>query len=237
MIKIAIVEDEAIYSDQLNGYLTKYQEEYYEDMKITIYSDGEDIIENYNVQFDIILMDIEMRFMNGMKAAETLRKIDKEVIIMFITNSPQYAVNGYSVDALDYILKPITYFSFSQRLNRAISRMKNRSKQFITITNKSGIWKIDCSDIYYIESNGHRLTYITSQGKFESTSISMKKIEQTLKEDVFFRCNSGYLVNLEHVLGIDEDYAIVNKTRLLISRSRKSEFLKALINYMGDSVK
>ena len=75
-------------------------------------------------------MDIEMKFVNGMSAAEEIRKVDSEVTIIFITNTPQYAVRGYEVGALDYILKPVPYFTFSQKLNRAVQKIKKRSKMY-----------------------------------------------------------------------------------------------------------
>lgn len=120
MIKIAIVEDEQLYAKQLHEYLRKYEKENGEAIEVTIYSDGDQIVEKYQSQYDIILMDIEMKFMDGMSAAEEIRKIDTEVVIIFITNMTQYAIRGYAVDALDYVLKPVSYFALSQRLNRAI---------------------------------------------------------------------------------------------------------------------
>ena len=126
MINIAIVEDEAMYAKQLQEFLLQYQKENGEVFNITVYSDGDQIVHKYKSQFDIILMDVEMKFMDGMSAAEENRKVDTEVVIIFITNMAQYAIRGYAVDALDYVLKPVSYFAFSQRLNRAISRMKKR---------------------------------------------------------------------------------------------------------------
>lgn len=70
---------------------------------ITIYSDGDQIVNKYQSQYDIILMDVEMKFMDGMSAAEEIRKVDTEVVIIFITNMAQYAIRGYAVDALDYV--------------------------------------------------------------------------------------------------------------------------------------
>ena len=83
-------------------------------------------------------MDIEMRFMDGMTAAEKIREHDSEVVIIFITNMPQYAIKGYLVDALDYVLKPVSYFAFSQRIDRALVRMKKRDRKYLTIAVKGG---------------------------------------------------------------------------------------------------
>ncbi len=126
MIKIAIVEDELAYAKQLQEFLLQYEKEMGESFHITTFSDGDEIVHKYKADFDIILMDVEMKFMDGMSAAEEIRKVDTEVVIIFITNMAQYAIKGYAVDALDYVLKPVSYFAFSQRLARAISRMKKR---------------------------------------------------------------------------------------------------------------
>ena len=237
MIQIAIVEDEEIYVKQLTEYIRKYQTERGRSIKVTVFGDGEDITENYNGGFDIILMDIQMRFMDGMTAAEKIRQMDQKVIIMFITNMSQYAIRGYAVDALDYVLKPVSYFALTQKLDRAITRMKKRVKKYITISTSSGVRKMNVSEIYWIESQGHRLTYHTKQGEYEATSNSMKEIEEKLSEENFFRCNKGYLLNLQQVNGIQDGYAIVNDKKLIISRARKNDFLKALTNYVGEDVK
>ena len=128
MIQIAIVEDEEIYVKQLTEYIRKYQTERGRSIKVTVFGDGEDITENYSGGFDIILMDIQMRFMDGMTAAEKIRQMDQKVIIMFITNMIQYAVRGYEVDAMDYVVKPVEYFSFSQKLDKAVGRMRSEVK-------------------------------------------------------------------------------------------------------------
>lgn len=109
---------------------TDIKKEYGEQLSVTVFHDGDEISSGYKAQFDIILMDIEMKFVNGMSAAEEIRKVDSEVTIIFITNTPQYAVRGYEVGALDYILKPVPYFTFSQKLNRAVQKIKKRSKMY-----------------------------------------------------------------------------------------------------------
>ena len=111
-----------------------------------------------------------------MSAAEEIRKIDTEVVIIFITNMAQYAIRGYAVDALDYVLKPVSYFAFSQRLNRAISRMKKRETKMIMVNIKGGTVRINIANIYYIESQGHTLILHTILGDYETTGV-MKEME------------------------------------------------------------
>lgn len=236
MIKIAIVEDESMYADQLREYLEQYERENGEVFEITAYSDGDEIVHKYKAQFDIILMDVEMKFMDGMSAAEEIRKVDTEVIIIFITNMAQYAIRGYAVDALDYVLKPVSYFAFSQRLARAIGRMKRREQKLLTVNIKGGTVRLDVSNIYYIESQGHNLIFHAASGEYEATG-TMRDVEDRLASLDFFRGNKGYLINLAHVEGVQDGCAVVRGETLLLSRARKKEFMEALTRYWGEAVK
>lgn len=236
MIKIAIVEDEHAYAMQLQEYLHQYEVENGEVFEISLFSDGDEIVHKYKPVYDIILMDVEMKFMDGMSAAEEIRKVDSEVVIIFITNMPQYAIRGYAVDALDYVLKPVSYFAFSQRLNRAISRMKKRESKTLSISIKGGTVRLDVANIAYIESQGHTLIFHTLAGNYE-TSGTMKELEADLAKLNFYRGNKGYLINLAHVEGIKDGCAVVRGEQLLLSRARKKEFMETLTRYWGEVMK
>ena len=163
-VNVAIVEDESEYARELQDYLRRYGREVGERFDITVYPDGEDIVDDYRSgMYDIILMDIEMKSMDGMTAAEHIRDVDGDVVIMFITNMAQYAIRGYRVDALDYVLKPISYFSFTQRLGKAMERMRRREEKYVIITSKTGTSRVPIPTIQWIESSGHRLTYHTGR--------------------------------------------------------------------------
>lgn len=233
MIRIAIVEDEDTYIEQLTQYLQEYQKTASEEIHVTVYRDGDGITADYKPEYDIILMDIQMKFVDGMTAAEEIRKVDSEVIIMFITNMTQYAIRGYKVGALDYILKPVTYFSFCENLDRAITRIRRRGRNFITITVKGGILRLDTSDIYYVESQGHNLIYYTGNGTYLSSG-TMKSAEEQLTGFGFSRGNKGYLINLAHVDGIQDKCAQVKGENLPLSRPRYNAFMQDLTNYWGD---
>lgn len=237
MLEIAIVEDEESYRKILSEYLEKYSRETGDEIHISAFTDGDEIVENYTAKYDIILMDIEMQFMNGMDAARKIREADTSVIIIFITNMAQYAIQGYEVDALDYVLKPISYFAFSQKIQRAVGRMKKREEHYINIVSKSGVNKVAVSEIGWIESEGHRLIYHAKDQVYESTLNSLKELENELKDYNFFRCNKGYLVNLAHVRAIRDGWAILTNGQVMISRAKKMEFQKALTAYAGETVK
>lgn len=233
MIQVAIVEDDKNYAASLKKYILRYEEEQNTKFSVEWFEDGEDIAEEYKGHFDIILMDIEMQFMDGMSAAKKIREVDEEVIIMFITNSPQYAMQGYAVDALDYVLKPINYYAFSQRLTRALSKMKKQEETYLTLNYRGGVQKIRISDLYYVEVRDHDLIYHTKDGNLMIRG-TMREAEENLKEESFFRCNKAYLVNLEYVDGFENGDALVGGERLMVSRARKKEFLDALNNYMNE---
>ncbi len=230
MIRIAIVEDEAAYAQQLKEFLHQYEKEKGEAFEITHFSDGDGIVHNYKPKYDIILMDIQMKFMDGMSAAEEIRKVDNQVIIIFITNMRQYAIRGYAVDALDYVVKPISYFAFSERLNKAVERISRRVHHNILLNIKGGMLRLSVEDICYVESQGHTLVYHTVNGDYEASG-TMKEAEENLGEYHFCRGNKGYLVNLAHVDGMQDGCAIVRGEKLLLSRGRKNAFMEALTNY------
>ncbi len=232
MINLAIVEDEDTYAVQLTEFVEKYQEESGNYFKITRFRDGDEITNGYKSQFDIILMDIEMKLMDGMTAAEEIRRLDQDVVIMFITNMTNYAIRGYQVDALDYVVKPVSYFAFSQKLGRAIGRIKKSDSNIISIDMPSGVKKLDIDNIFYIESEGHNLNFYTSGGQF-TIRAKLADFEEQLTPYNFFRSNKGYLVNLKYVDGVENGACLIAGKQLLISRARKSDFMNALTGYMA----
>lgn len=236
MIRIAIVEDDAGYMGTLQDYLKRYEADHDVSLEVRCFTDGDEIVDGYRAGFDIILMDVEMRFMDGMTAAREIRKVDPQVVIIFITNMTQYAIQGYAVDALDYVLKPVSYFAFSQRLERAITRLKNREREYIAVPVKGGVRKLDTAEIYYVESRDHDLTFHTRSGSFH-VGMTMRQAEEQLTGAHFFRGNNSYLINLEHVDGIQDGCAVVRGELLKLSRPRKNAFLEALSDYLGEVLK
>ena len=184
----------------------------------------------------IILMDIEMPLMDGMSAARTVRQQDSEVIIIFLTNLSQYAIQGYSVQAFDYILKPVTWFSFSAFLEKAMDRLRRKVVQYICVPTKEGIQKLAVQDISYIEIRSHTLFYHTAD-KTVCTTGRMLDVEARMAPYHFSRCNSGYLINLSHVESIQEGQVILSDATLPISRSRKKVFTESLVQYISSHLK
>lgn len=232
MLYIAIVEDEAHYAELLENYIHRYESETLHQFHIVHYSDGEEIAESYSRGLDIILMDIQMQNMDGMTAAEKIRERNQEVLIIFITNRTDFAIRGYEVDALDYVLKPVSYYIFAKKLDKAFSRIANKKSETITISTKNGVRRIRTEELYYIESDAHNLIYHTAKGDY-TTRERIKDAEKTLENKGFFRSNKCYLVNLQHVDGIHDGCCEIHGDKLLISRARRGEFMEALSRHMG----
>ena len=150
---------------------------------------------------------------------------------MFITNMIQYAVRGYEVDAMDYVVKPVEYFSFSQKLDKAIGRIRSEAKEFLMITIGEGIVKTDIADIYFIEGQGHNVIYYTSRGDYCSR-ITMKELEEKLAVHNFFRCAKGYLVNMNHVTRVESTRCLCGGEEIPVSRAYKQQLAVAFARMM-----
>ena len=234
MLRIAIVEDDENYRREFRTYLEQYGREHGEIFSIREFSDGDGILNPYTPDYDIILMDIEMAFVDGMTAAQEIRKSDTEVCIIFITNMPQYAIKGYTVDALDYILKPVSYYSFSETITRARRRRKTVQNKYVILNVKGGMRRIAVSAIRYIEVINHDLIFHLVSEEIASRG-ALKEIEKELSGEFFFQCNKGFLINLAYVDGIVGSDVQIGDDRLQVSRSRKKPLMDALNRYMAET--
>ena len=140
MFRIGIAEDDPSFQKTISEYIERYQKEKNIDIQASFFQDGNELVFKYEPIYDVLLLDIEMPKMNGMDAAREIRKRDQRVLIIFITNMAQYAINGYEVGALDFVLKPIKYFSFSMKLEKAgLSQQDVISQLSEWIRNKAGL--------------------------------------------------------------------------------------------------
>ena len=232
MTRIAIVEDEAAVREQLAGYVQRYTRQYGIQFEVTMFTDGVEILEDYRPVYDIIFLDVEMLHLDGMETARRIRELDSDVLLIFITNMAQYAIKGYAVGALDYVLKPVPYFAFSQQLQKAVNQLAKRTRHYLAVPVDGGMRRLDAATIYYIESEGHRVHFYTEDGDFSAPG-ALKAMEEKLTGRLFARCNSGYLVNLAQVSGVQQNTVQVGPHELQISRPKRRAFLAALADYIG----
>jgi len=234
MYHIAIVEDEIEFVQQLQNYLRRFEEENSIEFKVSVFHDGADILKDYKKEYEAIFLDIEMPVVNGMEAAEQIRDMDDDVVLMFITNMAQYAIQGYAVGALDFVMKPINYYTFSMKLKRVLKRVEKKEKEQDTIILQlsDGIMKLDIRHIYYVEVQNKTLYYYTSKGTY-SVKGTLQSVEKQLENYSFAKCNHWYLVNLKHVKEVRKNIAYVGCYEVEISRRNKAAFLTALTEYLG----
>lgn len=234
MLRVAVVEDDLDMNELIQSYIRQYQQDHQLQIDIAVFYNGSEIAQRYKPMYDVILLDIEMPEMDGMEAARRIREQDPDVVLMFITNIAQYAVDGYSVGALDFVLKPLDYYGFSLRLTRAIDRAKRLTGDRILLAMPGRSVALDVRGIYYADIHNHMLCYHTDQGDFALRG-TMKAAEEQLIPHHFAKCSYWYLVNLRHVTEVRKDTVVVAGTELEISRRNRSAFLTALTNYVGGS--
>ena len=232
MLSIAVVDDEKKFSDHLRQCLTRYGEEHNLTMEVTCFADGLDIAEEYQPKWDIIFLDIQMTHLDGMAAARRIRSMDDKVVLIFITTLAQYAINGYEVNAFDYVLKPIQYAQFELRMNKAVKEAEKHKAQRHIMLKKYSDWvKVSTDDILYIEVSGHTLRYVTAEDTLERRA-TIGQAEEELAGLSFSRCGISYLVNLKRIEQIARDEVMIGEHRLPISRNRKKAFLQAFSDYL-----
>ena len=237
MEHIAIVEDEDEEAKILISYIEKYAASTGQEFKVKRFYNAVDFLAEYQSVYAVVFMDIQMPGMNGMDAAAELRKIDKSVSLVFITNLVQYAQKGYEVDAVSFLVKPVSYFDFSLKFRKALDIYVMSEERCITIKYRSGMCRISTDKLMYVEIIAHRLYYHLVDGDIEITGV-LSEVERELSAYGFLRCNKCYLINPKFVVGIKgSDVQVGNKT-LQISRPRRAAFLAELANwYAGQGEK
>ena len=208
-MRVAVVEDELLSRKKILSYLEMFEKESGIPIQVETLTDGTEIVEKYNTgkKYDVILLDIEMEHMDGMK--------------------------GYEVRALDFLVKPVSYYMFVEKMHKAYDRVSMREERSIIIKGKECIYKVHTTELIYIEVQNHSLTFHTMQGNYMCTG-SLKKVEKDLEGLPFARCSSSYLLNLMHVLRIEKEHVIMdNKDELLLSRLKRQEFMEILTDYYG----
>jgi len=234
MIRIAIVEDEAEQRQGILNFAASYAKDYERTVCTYSYDDGDCLLDDYAPgKFDILLLDIQMKRMNGMEAAERIRKLDQKVIILFITNMAQYAIQGYGVQAMDFIVKPLFYESFAKKLDRAVEKVLSQNRDLLRIRSLEGMLQLDKNEITCVELVSRKL-YIHTREHSYPCNETMQGIEEQLADPGFFRCHAGYLVNLSYIKKIDRSSALLTDREIPISKHRRRDLLDALTNYMGN---
>lgn len=234
-MKIAIVEDELVVANELKKQLDHYSLSRGIGIQYVWYDNAEKFIDNYDCSFDLVFMDIRLGNMNGMEAAEKMRTLDERVLLVFVTNMRQFALKGYKVNALDFMVKPVEEPEVFSTLDKAVRVLNlTSSNSSILLKTNNGQHRIAVNDIMYVEIRQHKLTVHTINDEIESWG-TLSSIEEYLPKNRFVRCNVCYLVNLSYIKSIVDDSVTVGADELKIARTRKREFLEKYSEFLGET--
>lgn len=236
MLKLAIVENDNEQAERLEGYVRTFENESGFKCEVVRFCDGVDFVSDYTGDFDGVFMDIDMPLMDGMTAAERLRETDERVCIVFVTNLSQYALRGYKVNAMDYLVKPVEYFEFSVELKKMLRSKKANASEYIWLSAQGAGKRVSLRDIAYIDILAHDIR-IHVDGEHKDEIVfrgTLKEIEERLEGKPFSRCHNCYIVNLRYVTSVDGDEVLLeNGEKVFISRNRRKKFMTDLTNYIA----
>ncbi|MCD7761385.1 MAG: LytTR family DNA-binding domain-containing protein [Clostridiales bacterium] len=233
MLSVAIVDDEAEERRRLRGYLDEVAQQKGFRLCADEYETGDAFLVQYQPMYDLVFLDIDFpNGQNGIEIARALRRIDTTVVLIFVTNMAQLAVEGYEVDALDFIVKPIDRYAFQLKMTRALSRVALASSERIAVRQEGEMRGLKVPLIRYLTIDGHYVIYHSREGDF-SEYITLAAAEKKLNSPLFCRCNRGCLVNLRFVSEIRRDTCVVDGDELAVARTQRAEFLKAYAQFLG----
>lgn len=234
MIHIAVCDDEREFARYLTELIERYGSETGEEIKVTEYYDGLELMESYDTTIDLIFLDIQMKMADGLEAARRIRQLDENVAIIFLTTLTQYGLEGYKYNATNYIIKPLKYVRLKSELDKFIAKHRREEKPSFVVVNDSGKYKISFKSLSYVETFNRNLLCHTEQENIICYK-SMKELEQELSGHGFVRCHNSYLVNLAYVKGAKKlEVTLITGETLPISQPRRKEFMERLTEYWGD---
>lgn len=235
-MRVAIVEDDRIQAETLKKYVDDYRRTHdYGTGETLVFGNGETFLgycEKNSV--DIVFVDIVMPGMDGMTVCEKIRERNSSMIIVFVTDMAQFAVRGYKVDALDYIVKPVTEGGLCLAMDRAFRKAASRVGTVISVRTNDGLIKLPIAEITYVEVLGHNVLYHVTGGRSFRSYKQLSEAEKELLPHGFVRVNRFYLVNVRHVRAVQEYTMDVCGEKLQISTRKKKEVLEAVAQWLGD---
>lgn len=235
MIRVAICDDEKIFLDDYVKIINNIKKLYSYNIEIFKFNSGEELLNFINInemKFNIIFLDIIMEKINGVETAKKIRQIDKITEIIFLTNSKDYALEGYEVKAYNYIVKSSEFME--EKIYESIRDLYSRVNDFIVINNKSVIERIETKEIVYIESNKRKIIFNTTECKYEMYE-KLDNIYADLKQRGFIKVHRSYIVNREFIKKIEAKDIITTTGEIIpISRSKFDEVKLSFIEYLEE---
>ncbi|MBM6696244.1 response regulator transcription factor [Bifidobacterium pullorum subsp. saeculare] len=232
MITIALVDDDDADARVTASMIDRYFDGDASRYAVTRFADGDSLLRDYKASFDLMFLDVEMPGTDGVTVARRLRVVDDQTVLVFTTKMAQYAVEGYDVDAIGYLLKPLNYYAFAIKMRKAEDIVARRRSVTVPLTVGSETVFVPSADIRYVEVLDHALLYHTGEG-IRKVWASLKDAAETLEPVGFVPVSRYCLVNLEWVRAVHGDDVDVDGERVRVSRSRRKSLMQALAAYHG----
>lgn len=228
-MRVAICDDEKI---QLSITKTSVENAYNSlDLIVDTYTSGIELLNAVDVvNYDLIILDIEMPGVNGIDTAKRLRKIEDKTAIVFLTSHVEYALEGYEVNALRYLTKPASTEKLSEIITYLLEQKKKDKR--ILLRNSEDVEMVCVADIYYMEAQDQMIRVVTDKGEYRNR-YNLGDYETELSAYGFFRIHRGYLINLGHVLKMTgREIIMEDGAALPISRTKEVALKNALLHYV-----
>ena len=232
MFKVAVVEDDERDRQSIARYLEKVFSETPEAMVLRTFEDGESFLRQRPHDLDLVLLDIDMPGVSGIDVARRLRAEGAGVQIVFVTNMYQFALEGYSVQALDFVVKPVRYAGFRDTILRAINATLREKPRYVEFAFNRETRIVDANTITYVETSRKKLVVHTRTETFYCDG-PLREVAARLEPLGFCGIHQSYLVNMRYVEHVGTTEACVNGEQLPLSRHRRKAFVAALTDYVG----
>lgn len=237
MYHVAVIEDEREAAEALSSMLERYASENQLGIEVTRYASALEF-EMTHHHFDLVFMDIQMPGIDGMEAALLMRTYDDETPIIFVTNLAQYAIRGYEVGALDFIVKPVSYYNFKMRMDKAVRHIRRNVGRSISLSTRDGMRIVSLADIEYVEISKHDLSYHL-YGEESPLVVygSLVAFEKAVEGGPFIRISKSCLVNMNLIRFVKGSALTMRGgDTLYFSRSKKREALETIAGFLGGSI-
>lgn len=235
MIKIAFCDDEMEVLHQMNELLDRYRVERNEDITYAAFQSPFELMTEIEkgIRPDILFLDVVMPGQNGMDVAKEIRQYDTNVKIIFLTSSPEFAVESYTVGAYFYQLKPIWEESFFRLMDSVLSECEKKKKNSLILHSKDGITRIDLQQLEYCEVLGRKLLFHLENGAVLEGAGSLDDLAgQLMQYSNFFRPHRSFLVNMEYIQNISSrSIKMVNDAEIPIPHGKCSEIKNTYMEY------
>lgn len=231
MLNIAVCDDEYVEIEYLAQLVQEWAKATQHAANVSTFASAEAFLFKYeeDKSFDVLLLDIQMKAMDGIALAERIRENNDSVQIVFITGFPDYISRGYDVSALHYLIKPVEKEKLFEVLSKAVENLKKEEK-FILLSVDNESFKINLKDIIYVEAFGHSSCVVCENDEY-NVKLPFSDIAKML-DGSFTQCHRSYIANLYHTARITKtDVVFDNGKSIPVSRRMYNEVNMAFINF------